>query len=134
MLPTAWQSYQEPQKGLGQPLTCPGALGMLGFQQVPPGHRTLLFLKEHRTEPANSSVQCRPTWGAVFADPARLVCLDGVRGVTANIQGRLCLRACPVLPLPRKECDRECVCVRDGMCVCAPMVCECASGMQCVHI
>ena len=98
---------------------------MLGFQQEPPGHRTLLFLEEHRREPANSSVQCRSTWGAVFAHPGRLVCLDGVRGVTANIRtsraGCACVCALCCLSLGKSVTMNVCV---SGMeCVCAPRWC-----------
>ena len=83
---------------------------MLGFQQVPPGHGTLSLLEEHRREPANSSVQCRSTRGEGRAPPGRLASLHGALGVTVNIQGRLCLRVCPVSPPPWKECVTMNVC------------------------
>lgn len=92
---------------------------MLGFQQVPPGHGTLSLLEEHRREPANSSVQCRSTRGEGRAPPGRLASLHGALGVTVNIQGRLCLRVCPVSPPPWKECVTMNVCVSGMECVCA---------------
>ena len=80
--PLPGRAVRNPRRALGQPLTCPGALGMLGFQQVPPGHGTLSLLEEHRREPANSSVQCRSTRGEGRAPPGRLASLHGALGVT----------------------------------------------------
>lgn len=107
---------------------------MLDCQQVPLGHWTVSFLEEYRRKTANSSVQCGSTWKAVCAHHSQLMHLDGVHGVIVNIQGRQCLRMCPVLPPPRHECVTMNVCVSGMECVCAPMVCECASGMQCARI
>lgn len=48
------ESSGTPGQGLGQLLTCPGTLGMLGFQQMPlGGAQTLPFLEEHCREPAD---------------------------------------------------------------------------------
>lgn len=71
--------------------------------------------------------------------PRQLMCPDMVcvcvGGVTVSVQSKLCLCVCaPVFSLLRNECVTTKVCVPGMECVCAPMVCECASGMQCASV
>lgn len=56
----------------------PRQSGLPGFQQIPlEGAQTLPSLEEHRSEPADSSLQCGATWAAVCVHLGQPVCLHG---------------------------------------------------------
>lgn len=51
-----------------------------------------------------------------------------------RVQGSCACVCVPVFYSLRDKCVTMKVCVPGMECVCAPMVCECASGMQCVRL